>query len=133
MRSESRPRRTAVGAASSSHCARVLGRETTGEPTVRSFGHKIICMERLRIRNTLELNEKFGGARDKLIGVLSARETMVMKRAAKVALPVTTGVAKNGGHSIDLLFVDLDGNVNGSSSTKPTLSRGLHKSKTGTF
>lgn len=46
-----------------------------------------------------------------------------MKRAARPALYVNTGIAENGGHSSDMFFVELAEKVDGIFTAKTTLSR----------
>lgn len=50
---------------------------------------------------------------------------MVVKRAPKVAFAVNTCFAENGGPSDDMRVVGLDEKVDGSFSSKVTLSKGF--------
>lgn len=52
---------------------------------------------------------------------------MPVKRAAKSTLAIDTGIAENGISSGDMFFVDPDEKIDGFSSAKTTLSRGLVK------
>lgn len=53
-------------------------------------------MERVEIQKTLELSQKFRKDNDSVIRVVSARSIMVLKRVAKTALAVNTGIDGNG-------------------------------------
>lgn len=86
-------------------------------------------MERVRLQKTVEVRKGLHGASDDLIGVVSVREIMVAKGAAKTALAVKTSIAESGGHSNDRFVVDLVEIVDVHSSAKATLSKGFLKTR----
>lgn len=88
-----------------SNCARDLSIKTTGDRIAQHLGSSIVLTDKVGIRKTLELRENFLGANDNLIGVVSARELMAVKLAAKTALAVSIGIAGNGGPSSDTFAV----------------------------
>lgn len=59
-----------------------------------------------------------------LIGEVSTREIMVLKRAAKGSLAVNAGMAEAGGHSSKRFVTDLKEMVEGNSSAKSTMNSG---------
>lgn len=56
--------------------------------------------------------------------VVIARKVMVLKGLARAALLVSTSIAKKGGPSSDMIVVDLDETLHGSSSGKVMLNTG---------
>lgn len=72
---------------------------------------------------TLKLSGAFRRANDSLVEVVSARETVVLKPAAKAALAVTAGIDENGGSSTDSFLGDLDETVHGKSSARAVRSK----------
>lgn len=83
----------------------------------------------MEIRKSLGLSGDFRGVTDSLIRVGSATEVIAMRGAAKTALAVSTGIAKNGDPSGELLVKDLDEKADGTSSAKPTLSRAFARNR----
>lgn len=67
----------------------------------------------------------FGRVRENLVGVVSASEVMVLKRAAKASIDVNTNIAEKGGVSSGIFVADLDRKGKGSFSAKATPSRGF--------
>lgn len=59
--------------------------------------------------------------------MVSARKIVVVKRAEKPTLAVSTVIAENGVLSDDILSVGLDQKSDGDLSAKPTLSRVFSK------
>lgn len=84
-------------------------------------------MAKARVRETLKLSEDYRGANDNLIGVLSAREILTVKCAAKTAHGVSSCIADGGGPSAELSAVDLDEKTDVNFSPKATLSRDCAK------
>lgn len=71
------------------------------------FWDLVNCKNSVRIKNILYTTGGFRGADYNLIEFISAREITSMKRAAKAAPAVSTGVAEKGVLSSDRLVVDL--------------------------
>lgn len=118
-----RTQQIVAGAASDLHYARVLSTETTGENIAQCFGAFITRMVKVRIGLTLELRKGFPKDNDNLIGVVSARELVIVIRAAKAALAVNTGIAVTDCPSSDMFVSHLDKMVHGNCSTNANLSK----------
>lgn len=73
----------------------------------------------------MELSENFRRADYNLIGVLSARETMVVKRAVKAALTINSCIAGNGSPNSDRSVSDVTEKLSGNSSAKAALRKGF--------
>lgn len=80
-------------------------------------------MKKGKKKKSLECSRNIRIASDTLIGVLSTRELIRTKHAAKDALGVNTGIAENGDPSNDILVVDLGEKVDRHSRAKASLSR----------
>lgn len=83
-----------------------------------SFGKKTVGT-----LETIERRKKVWGANDNLIEVLSARKSMVVRRAAKAALAVTTGIPEKADSSTNVFEVHLDEQVDGNASPNAAPSR----------
>lgn len=116
-----------VGAAKDWHGALAPGIETIGEKITQRYGNIIICKEEVRIGDTLEPCRDICKADDNLIGVISARQVIVLKRKTKAALAVSISIAENSGLPSEMLVADLDAKVDSNSSAKAMLSRDLTK------
>lgn len=123
-----RARHSVIGRAKDLHCARVSGMETTVVCTAQRFKDALICKVKVRIRKTLELSKDFPGAECNPIGVISARETMVLKRAVNAPLVINTSIAENCGSCNDRFVGELKEQDDVISSAKATISRGLAES-----
>lgn len=66
------------------------------------------------------------GTNDNLIERFSAKKIRLVKRAAKTALAVHTGIAGNGGPSDDKFVVDLDEKVDRSSRVEVQSTYGVY-------
>lgn len=75
------------------------------------------------MQKALKLGADFWGASRNLVGVVSARAFMVVKREVKAALAVKTGIAENDGSISDMFVVDYDETLDGNSSPKSRVSR----------
>lgn len=80
-------------------------------------------MRMVRIQNTVELSKDFQRSNENLIGVVSERMIMIVKRSAKAALAVNAGLGGIVDPSSDMLVVDLDDKVVGDSIAKATANR----------
>lgn len=118
-----RTRRKVVDGAKDSHSACVSDKTTTGRHIAQQFGAFLTLMERISIKKALGLSEEFRRAINSLIRGVSAREVLVVNRAANAALAVNIDAAESGDHSSDIFVVDLNEKVDGKFSTKNSLSR----------
>lgn len=121
--------RNIVGASNDSHCARVLDIGTTADHIAQRSGHINFCKKGVRKAKTAELSKDFRRATDSLIEVVTAREVIVVKGAAKAALDVSIGIAENGGPRSDMSVVELDKKADGNSSAKVRLSRSFARTR----
>lgn len=64
-----------------------------------------------------------------MIEALSARETIIIRRALKTALAVSNCTADNGGPSNEIFVVSLHKKVNDSSSPEATMSRAAARTR----
>lgn len=81
------------------------------------------------IRKTLELGEKLRGDDGSQIAVVSAKEMVFVKRAAKAALVADTGISEKGGLRNRMFVVDLDEESDCNFRVEATLSRACKRNR----
>lgn len=75
------------------------------------------------MEKTVERSKDFWEARENLIGVLSARKIMAVKRAARAALSINTEIAEDGTPSTDMAVLNLNEKADDNSSANAAVSR----------
>lgn len=115
--------RKSVDAANNSHCARVLGIETTAGHFAQRPGDFVARMKGVKVWKNSELSNDFHRANKNLIGHLSGKNITVVKRRAEAPLAVSIFIAESRSPSSEFFVVVLDEKVDRNCSAKATLSR----------
>lgn len=103
--------------------APLTGIGSTGTYFAKRFQDSVIWKKKVRVQKTLELTETFWRANDNLTIVVSVRKSKNLRRTAKGALVVSSGIAEVGGASVGMFVVDVDESVDGQLQRKGRAER----------